>query len=140
MNIFERAIRNKLRFPSNKGEITTEQLLDVPLRSRDGFNLDGIARSINLRLKDVQEGSFVDQTPSDTVLQLKMDVVKAVIEEKKRREEAAEKAAETKARNKVLQEALAKKQLAATEAMSAEEIEQLLAEGEESLAEVEEEA
>ena len=37
MNIFEYATRAKLRFASSRGDLTVEQLWDVPLRSTDGF-------------------------------------------------------------------------------------------------------
>lgn len=39
MNMFEFATRSKLRFTSARGELTAEQLWDVPLRSRDDFSL-----------------------------------------------------------------------------------------------------
>lgn len=133
MNIFERAIRNKLRFPSNKGELTTEQLFDVPLRSTNGFNLDSVARSINSRLKESQATSFVDTEAADDKLQLQMDVVLAVIDDKKRREAAAEKAAATLAQKKLYEQALAKKKLEEIESMSAEELEALIGEAEEEL-------
>jgi hypothetical protein len=67
MNIFEYAIRNKLRFASSRGELTVEQLFDVPLRSSDGFNLNESPRRANKTLKDMSEENFVEtsrNTPS----------------------------------------------------------------------------
>lgn len=64
MNIFELATRQKLRFASAKGDLTTEQLWDLPLLisspTRDvKVDLDTLARSINHELKAQAEESFV---------------------------------------------------------------------------------
>ena len=52
MNIFEYAARSKIRFQSTKGELTVEQLWDVPLRSRDDFNLNAVAKAAGVNGQD----------------------------------------------------------------------------------------
>ncbi len=111
-NIFEYATRNKLRFHSVKGELTVEQLWDVPLRSTDGFNLDAVARSINKIFKDMTEESFVlsGRTPAHARLEMLLEVVKRVIEVKLADEALAKKRAENKAEREELLAILAEKQ------------------------------
>ena len=46
MNLFEIASRKKLRIPTTKGDLTVEQLWDLPLKST-GLSLDKIAIDLN---------------------------------------------------------------------------------------------
>ena len=84
MNIFEIASVNKIRFGTTKGELTTEQLWDLPLQSKGGFDLDSVARSVNSTLRDLAEDSFVTTTtnPAKSTLELKLEIVKHVINAK----------------------------------------------------------
>ncbi|QGH74673.1 hypothetical protein KNU84_gp031 [Bacteriophage DSS3_VP1] len=130
MNIFERAIRAKLRFNSRVGELTTEQLWDLPLTARgNGVSLDGLAKAVNKELKASEEESFVE-TPSkaDSEMQLRLDILKHVIADKLARKEAAAKKAEKAAQKDTLLRLLEKKQQEALEGLSAEEIQAKLAE------------
>jgi uncharacterized protein YabN with tetrapyrrole methylase and pyrophosphatase domain len=122
--MFEKATRAKLRFETSKGNLSVEDLWDLPLSARDGFDLDSVAKAASKKLKETQEESFVKPaTVSNTEHELKLEIVKFIIsvklKEKADREEAATKS-ETK---KKLMEVLARKQDAALESMSAEEIE-----------------
>lgn len=93
MELFLAAAVLKLRFDSAVGQLTTEQLFDMPLTSKTpGKSLDDIAKSINAELKQASEESFVatSHNPAKTALQNKLDVVKAVILHKQ--EEAARRA------------------------------------------------
>jgi len=122
--MFEKATRAKLRFETSKGALSVEDLWDLPLSARDGFDLDSVAKAASKKLKETQEESFVKPaTVSNTEHELKLEIVKFIIsvklKEKTEREEAATKS-ETK---KKLMEVLARKQDAALESLSAEEIE-----------------
>ncbi len=110
--IFETATRNKIRFASNRGELTTEQLWDVPLRSRDDFNLNAIAKMANKALKEVSEESFVEssKTAEHTRREVALEVVKYVIETKLTEEKTAETRAERKKEKEKLLQILAEKQ------------------------------
>lgn len=129
INIFQYATRNKLRFASAKGELTTEQLWDVPLRSSDGFNLDVIARAANKAFKDATEESFVTttKTPATTLLEMKLEVVKSVIETKLHEEETAKKRAENKKEREKLLEILAEKQAGKLSELSENELKKRIA-------------
>src|SRR5690348_8078495 len=108
-NIFEYATRNKVRFASVKGELSVEQLWDVPLRSRDDFNLNAVAKAASKALKDVTEENFVEtkKTSDHTRREVALEVVKYVIETKITEEKAAEKRAANKLEKQQLLEILA---------------------------------
>lgn len=123
-NLFEYATRNKLRFASVKGELSVEQLWDVPLRSNDDFNLDKVAKAANKSFKDATEESFVEtkRTEKHTRLEAALDVVKYVIQYKMDVEEAAKKKAENKQRREQLIKALQEKQEGKLSALSEREL------------------
>jgi hypothetical protein len=112
INIFEFAARNKLRFASCKGNLTVEQLYDIPLRSTDGFNLDAIAKEANRQLKAATEESFVatEQTQEHTRLETALDIVKHVITGKLDDEAAAKRRQDNRVEREQLLKALAEKQ------------------------------
>lgn len=128
-NIFEFATRNKLRFVSPRGEIATEQLWDVPLRSNDGFNLNEIAKTANKALKNATEESFVEttRTASHVKLEMTLEVVKYVIDVKLDEERAAKKRAENKIEKEKLLAILAEKQDGKLSAMSENELKKRIA-------------
>ena len=111
-NMFEYATRNQIRFASIKGQISTEQLWTVPLRSQDGFNLDAIAKAANQAYKAATEESFVDteRTPEHTKLEMTLEIVKYVIACKRDEEAAAKQRAANKAEKDKLLKILAEKQ------------------------------
>lgn len=126
MNIFERASRSKLRFSSPIGDLTTEQVWDLPLTARgDKPNLDSIARATNAELKGIAEESFVTEVPDPRrdELDLKLEILKHVIASKIAARAAAEKAAATAERKRKLLGALAAKEEAELAGMSREQIE-----------------
>jgi hypothetical protein len=111
-NIFEYASRNKVRFQSTRGDLSLEQLWDVPLRSRDDFNLNAVAKSASKALKDISEESFVEteRTPEHVRLETVLDVVKYVIDAKLADEDAAKKRADNRVEKEKLLSILAEKQ------------------------------
>lgn len=128
MNLFEKALRNKLRFMSVRGELTTEQLWDVPLTSRNGFDLDTLARDVSRQLKEATDESFVavKTNPAKATLEHKLEVLKAVIAEKI---EQAEKVKHSKAKaveRQRLMEILHQKKDQALAELSPEEIQKRL--------------
>lgn len=122
--LFVQATRQKYRFPSVRGELTVESLWDVPLRSRDDFNLDRIAGGVNRELKAAEEESFVETraNPAKKILQNKLDIVKYVIATKLEDEEAAKTRADNKVKKEQLLRILAEKQAGKLSAMSEKEL------------------
>lgn len=119
-NIFIAASRNKLRFETSKGYLTTEDLWDLSLSS-----LDNIAKAINRQLKDSQEESFIKKksNSANSLLELALEVLKTVINTKQ--EEADKKAAanQKKAELETLKNLLQEKKGDELKGLSASEIE-----------------
>lgn len=129
--MFEQASRLKFRFDSARGQLTVEDLWDLPLTSSVGRPcLDDIARQLNRALKTNQEEdvSFVEPaTPKTTILQDKFDIVKHIIAVRlAERNAAADERARAEKKQRIL-EIIAKKQDASLESASTEELETMLA-------------
>lgn len=125
MNMFERASRLKLRFSTTIGELTTEQLWDLPLTARgDRPDLDKIARAVHSELKGMEEVSFVDISPDPRRgdLELKLEILKHVIAAKKAAAESVERAQANAQRREKLLAALAQKDDEALKGLSREEL------------------
>lgn len=119
----EKALRNKERFESSKGALNLEQLYDVPLRSKDGFDLDAIARVIYNKIKDSEEVSFVNSSSSDNKLQNKLDIVKHIIDLKLKEEDDRKQAKEKLEKKRKLAELIAQKKDQQLSEKSIEELE-----------------
>lgn len=128
-NIFEYAVRNKLRFASIRGELSVEQLWDVPLRGRDDFNLNAIAQSTNWALKETLEENFVEtpKTVERTRRETALEVVKYVIDTKLADEKAAKDRATKKQEKEKLLSILVEKQDGKLSELSVEELQKRIA-------------
>lgn len=124
--LFEAASRQKLRFDSKVGALTTEDLWDLPLTHATKANLDSIAIALNTQLKGSEE-SFVSTTTKDATLELKFEIVKHIIQERKKAiTEALEKKNKDEKRRQ-LDDLIARKQQGAMESLTLEELEALRA-------------
>jgi len=90
--MFEKASRLKLRFESSKGNLGIEDLWEMPLSSRDKFNLDMVAKNVNKHIKTLEEESFVNINPTSaaTVSNLKLNILKHIIDVKMKEAQAKE--------------------------------------------------
>lgn len=117
MDIFEIAARRKFRFASVKGELTVEQLWDLPLIAGSGItrdvkcDLDTVGRGIVTELKGVTEESLVNINPDPRKgeLEAKLDIVKHIIASKQTEAAAAKSAAERADKRRKLVDAIASK-------------------------------
>lgn len=128
--MFEKATRLHIRYETNRGTITVEDLWDVPLTSRSGFDLDSIARSAHRDLKNSEEEvSFVvKSSKKNETAQLAFDVVKHVIEVKLAELDAATQAAAKKERKQNILAAIENKKNEALSQASVDELEAMLQE------------
>lgn len=122
-NLFESATRSKMRFPF-KGMISVEDLWDLSLT-----NLDTVFKTLNAEAKKSEEESLLNtKSKEDEEISNKIEIVKYIVsvklDEKKKREDA-KKNAEMRQR---LLEIKAKRQDAALENMSDEDLDKALAE------------
>ncbi len=123
--MFEQASRMKLRFETERGSISVEDLWDLPLTSNTGrLNLDTIALALHAELKGSAEVvSFVDETAkADAVVQLRFDVVKHVIDVRKKENAETLAAKDRQATKQRLMAALERKRDNRLETMSEEDI------------------
>lgn len=128
-NIFEYATRNKLRFASVRGELSIEQLWDVPLRAKDDFNLNAVAKAASKALKEISEESFVEtkKTAEHTRREMVLEAVKYIIEVRLTEEKAAETRAERKKEKEQLLGILAEKQAGKLSELSEKELQKRIA-------------
>ncbi len=129
IELYKYAAQHQLRFASRSGNLTVEDLFDLPLTSERGSSLDDTAKKINAELKSVSEESFVvtSSNPRKKMLEIALDIVKDVIATKLAENEAERlKAAKKDERRKILDALAAKKDQKLTEA-SIEELEAKLA-------------
>ena len=122
--MFEKATRQALRFPSNRGLLTTEQLWELPLQSKTGLDLNNVAKSVNTELKGATEEDFVNTraNPEKTRLELMMEIVKHIIATKQAENEAQRTTAEKRAKRQQLLEIMAEKQNEGLKGLSVEDL------------------
>lgn len=124
-NLFETASKTKLRFSSNKGMITSEDLWDLSLA-----DLDEIARETYKRVRDdMDHVSFVRPASKvDSTDLLRLDILKRVIEVKMEERDAAEKAVLQNAKKQRILNIMAEKEDENLKGASLEDLRQMLAE------------
>ena len=127
-NIFEAVTRKALRFSTERGPVTVEQLWQMPLQAKNLFDLDSVAKDCNAKVKSFTEESFVTptNTPAKAEAELALEVVKHIIQTKMA-EAAAEAAAAQKreTRQKILG-IMAEKQDEALKSLSMEDLKKQL--------------
>lgn len=123
MNIYRFAVQEKLRFPF-KGQISVEELFDLSIE-----DLDKIYKSLKKKQKDASEESLLETvTREDKETAIKIEIVKDIFTEKKSLIEARKALAEKRLQNKKIQEIINRKENAALEEKSIEELKQMLEE------------
>ncbi len=126
MDIYKQGIIAKVRFNSQKGQVSMEDLYDLPLTSARGVSLDALAKDVNRELKNSEEESFVTTaSKASSALQLKLDILKDVIAFKKEENESKKSAVVNKAKKERIKEILAKKQDDGLESMSEEDLKKM---------------
>ena len=127
--MFEKAARLKLRFSTPQGNLSVEDLWELPLTSKTGrANLDDIAIGLNRELKDTEDVvSFVDDSePRNTANKLRFEIVRHVIEVRKEENKATLNAKAAEDQKKKIMEIIAQKQDDALAGKSLEELQAML--------------
>lgn len=130
MDNYKYAVQNKLRFTTNRGDIAAEDLFDLPLTSKNGFDLDSVAKGVNTRLKAESEESFVTPptNPKKKPLEVALEIVKDVIATKQEANAAALAQSQRKAQKQKILEALEKKKDESLSQSSIDDLQKQLAE------------
>lgn len=119
--MFEKATRLKLRF-NYKGVCTVEDLWDLSLK-----NLDSMFKELNSQLKTQKEESLLDtKSNEDTVLELKIAIIKHIVEVKLNENKAKTERLEKVARKQKLLEIIAEKQDEQLKNMSLDDLTKLV--------------
>jgi len=129
-DIFAEAAKRKLRFSTVRGSIATEDLYDLPLTSTTGKvdNLNNLAQSIHAEVVKNQAPDFVTGVKKTSKLvELQLEIVKAVIGDKLAAKEKAEKAAQRKEKTQRLMEIIASKEDEALKGKSIKDLKKELA-------------
>jgi hypothetical protein len=130
-NLFIKATRQKLTFPTSVGPACVEQLWDLPLSSDrpNKPNLNDTARALHSQLKEEGEIDFVGvgkPNPKADKLQLGLDVVKYVIEVKKAEAAAEAQASANRRKRQEILELMEKKKSQEMEGLSMEDLQKQL--------------
>jgi CHASE3 domain sensor protein len=120
-NMFEVAVRTKMRFPF-KGVISVEDLWDLSVE-----NLDTIFKTLNSQLKQVNEESLLStKTKEDRELDVKIEIVKYIVNVKLEERDKQQKAKEQKEKKQKILELISNKQDEALQNKSIEELQAML--------------
>ena len=117
---FEFASRNKLRF-NYRGLITVEDLWDLGVRE-----LDHIYKGLMSEKKETETESLIAKQIENTTLETKIELVKYIFNTKVEEAEAMNKKIENAKKKQKILEILARKQDAALENMSEDELKKLI--------------
>lgn len=124
MNIFELAAQQKLRFNTGRGDLTVEQLYDLPLQAKSNISLDGIAISLDTEIRETAKKSFVSEvSPNASLLDLKLEIVKHIIKCRIDANKKKVEAQELISKRKQLEEIISVKKQENLTSMSLDELE-----------------
>ena len=122
--MFKQASKLKLRFQTNRGVLSVEQLWDLTLT--DLSNAIKAVKKVLVK-NDDDELSFLESTKTvDVENQLRFDILKDVYLTKKKEIEEVRTATEVKAHNQKILQLIAEKQENKLKDMDIEELEKLL--------------
>lgn len=123
INVFEMATRNRFRFPF-KGLISVEDLWQLSVK-----DLDSVFKVLNSELKQVKEESLLDtKTQQDEELDMKIQIVKYIVQVRLTEEQTKLKSKELKAQKQKILELISSKQEDDLKNKSVEELNNMLKE------------
>lgn len=124
IDMFEKAARQKIRIPCEKGWLYVEDLFDLSLKE-----LDKIYKILNTQLKTAKEDSLLDvKDTSTSKLELQVDLVKYVFGVKKSEEAAIATRIANKQKKEFLMSVLEEQQKDEIKKMSSDDIKKMLEE------------
>lgn len=128
-NIFEKASRAKLRFPTTRGNLSVEQLWDLPL-DKGEVNLYNLAQGLLEEVTDkpVEKLSFFSKAVTvDETAELKFEIVKHIVTTRVAEAEAQQTEAIKRTQRQELDALIAAKKAEAKQGLSLEELEAMRA-------------
>lgn len=125
MELFAKATQKGLTFKTVKGLVSVQELWKMPLTSSNEFNLDVVSRDVLKQVRSSQEDSLVTQNTVSTDDEIRLDVLKYIIEFKKGEIKSKEEAKVTEAHNARIDELIQRKKEEDLASKSIEELEKL---------------
>lgn len=127
-DIFMKATRQALRFPSKAGMLTTEQLWTLPLQSVRNASLDDVGRRLLAQQKSFSQESLLSTgvTDEQRTNSLAIEVVKTVIAIRQSENQAATESRQKAQERQQLLDILERKKTQSLENLSEEEIRERL--------------
>ena len=123
INLFETASKQKLRFQTAKGLLTTEDLWDLPLTT-----LNDLAKSLSKQVKEAGEESFIEvKSSANEKLETMFEIVKHIIKVKLTERETLKVAKENAIKKAQILELIHQKKTESLASMPVEELERILA-------------
>lgn len=120
--MYKEAVKQKVRFNTNKGYLTVEQLFDLSVEE-----LDSLAVALDAKYNESGKKSFlVKKSVKDKTAKLMLDVVVDVLNTKLEEQEAATTLRENKEHNEKILNLIAEKQDESLKGKSVKELEKLL--------------
>ena len=119
-NIFEYAVRNKLRFPY-KGTISTEDLWDLPVTE-----LDKIFKVLNKKNKTNEEESLLSTSSVDMDTLISIYIIKYIVNYKLKKKEENERAKKRSEDRQLIMDIVEKKRKQSLEDKTEEELLKML--------------
>jgi hypothetical protein len=121
------ALQNKLRFQTTSGNLSVEQLFELPITSTRGPSLATLATELATTITPVAALDFLNVTPVNSIDQIKFDVVKFIIQLKQEQNSLKAAEASKASQKKILQDLIATKKGEALASKSLAELEKELA-------------
>lgn len=126
--MFERASRVGLTFDTPIGTLTDRDLWNLPLIG-NSVSLNDIAKALNKIVKNQDDEDFVSvRKNKDTLPQLRLDIIKRIIEYKLAQQDSSEKRQKTMQKNERIKGILANKEDEELQGKTVEELQELLEE------------
>ena len=123
INLFEIASKQKLRFTTTKGLLSTEDLWDLPLTT-----LNDLAQFLNKQVKEAGEESFIEvKSYANEKLDNMFEIVKHIIKVKLAERETLKVAKENATKKAQILELIHQKKNESLASMPVEELEKMLA-------------
>lgn len=131
MFIFEQASRERIRFQTQVGAVSVEDLWDLPLSSKTNKpNLDDIAKGLYKELKNTEDAvSFVNKPATSSKTnrtQLMFDIVMHIINVRLEENTVAAKTRETAEKRQKIMEILADREENTLKTASTEDLNKML--------------
>jgi hypothetical protein len=120
--MFEKASRLKLRFPSSKGMLSTDDLWDLSVN-----DLNQVFKTLNAQKKSSEEESLLEaKSEKDSILALGINIVKYIFQVRSSEEEARLASNAKAAQKQKLYSILASKQDEELQGKSVEELQEMI--------------